>query len=606
MELRTYLEILRRRRWLLVSATMVVALLAGVTSALRTPMYRADAQVLLRPNDPSEQLDATNANTPVANADRYLSAQLDIIKSEAVARAAATEVPGATVELLAQVSAGQSGATDIVRISATDPDPARATKVANAFAKAYIENRRVYAVAGLERATAEIDAKLRELQNRIGELDGQIEADHTAQERASAKKKPAAAPPPVAATPPVPGAPQVTAPVTVEDKFTPTDDQALSAARYAAAVQYETLYARQQELLVEKSLKRGEAELISEAKTPGSPASPRPKRDALMGGILGLLLGLGITFLREQLDERLRTREEAETATGLPVLAELPFDDESSREPDAVASMLRPSGALAEATRGLRTSLTFLGVDEPVRRVVVTSSVPGEGKSLVAANLAIAYAQAGMRTILVSADLRRSRTNTMFSVPPDAMGLSEVIAGLAEFLTRTSSNGRSRPGSALDEVLTGVLRPTSVFGLFLLPAGKVPPNPAELLGSQKAAEVFDALLTRADVIVIDTPPVLAVTDAAVLAPRADGVVVVASAGETHRGALARSVATLTGTRARVLGVVFNKVDRAGSGYGYGYYGRYYRGYYGQGEQERRSWLPWKRAGRPSSEVEAAR
>jgi non-specific protein-tyrosine kinase len=603
MELRTYLEILHRRRRLLVAATMIVALVAGITSALRTPMYRADALVLLRPNDPSEQLDGTQTNTPVANADRYLSAQLNIIKSESVARAAAKEVSGASVALLAQVSAGQSGATDIVRISATDSDPARATKVANAFAKAYIENRRQIAVEGLERAAKELDAKLRELQARIGELDARIAAEDP-QDKALATPVLAAPPKPRSSTAPAPSVTQPTEGPTA-DLGPLTSDEALKAARYAAAVQYETLYARQQELLVDKSLKRGEAELISEAKTPGSPASPRPKRDAAMGGILGLLLGLGIAFLREQLDERLRTREQAETATGLPVLAELPFDEESAREPETVASQLRPSGALAEAIRGLRTSLTFLGVDEPLRRVVVTSSVPNEGKSLVAANLAIAYAQAGLRTILVAADLRRSRAHTMFSVPADAMGLSEVIAGLAEFLTRTSSNGHSRSGTGLDEVLTGVLRPTSVFGLFLLPAGKVPPNPAELLGSQRAGEVFDALLTRADVIVIDTPPVLAVTDAAVLAPRADGVVVVASAGETHKGALARSAATLTATRARVLGLVFNKVDRAGSGYGYGYYGRYYRGYYGQAEHQSRSWFPWNRAGRSTSEVEAA-
>jgi capsular exopolysaccharide synthesis family protein len=146
-----------------------------------------------------------------------------------------------------------------------------------------------------------------------------------------------------------------------------------------------------------------------------------------------------------------------------------------------------------------------------------------------------------------------------------------------------------------------------VDGLTLLPAGKVPPNPAELLGSHRAGEVLDALSALADVVVIDTPPVLAVTDAAVLASRADGVVVVATAGQTHKGALARSVSTLTATHARVLGIVFNKVeDKGGSGYGYGrYYGRYYRSYYGQTE-EKQSRLPWKRSASSESKVEAAR
>jgi succinoglycan biosynthesis transport protein ExoP len=598
MELRAYLEVLRRRRWLVVSVTVLVALVAGVTSLMRTSVYRADARVLLRPNDPTEQLQSEGRD--VADADRYLSAQLDIIMSEAVAREAAKEVPGSSVDLLlAQVSASQSGTTDIVRISATDRDPVMATKVANAFAKAYFENRRQFAVEGLERAGKELNTKLAELQSRIGELDGRIARQDPAAAAAIAsapRKRRAAAD--VSGTAPPADIPAGDG--ALEDIGPMASIEALKAARYAATVQYETLYARQQELLIEKSLKRGEAELISGAKLPRAPISPRPKRAAAMGGLLGLLLGLGIAFLREQLDERLRTREEAETATGLLVLAELPFDEDSAREPDGVASHLRPSGALAEATRGLRTSLSFLGVDEPLRRVVVTSGGSGEGKSLVAANLATVYAQAGMRTILVSADLRRPRLDTMFSVPAGAAGLTDVIAGLSE--GRPSTNGtQTLFHTGLEVALTSALLPTSVDGLFLLPAGKLPPNPAELLGSQRAGEVCDALSALADVVVIDTPPVLAVTDAAVLAPRADAVVLVASAGQTHKGGLARSAGTLAATRTRVLGLVFNKVDNnSGSGYGYG---RYYRAYYGPIEPRRRPRLPWKRAGKPAAEAE---
>jgi tyrosine-protein kinase len=605
MELRNYLEVLRRRRWLMLSTTIIVAMAAGITSVLRTPMYRADARVLLRPNDPTEQLESDGRN--VVDADRYLSAQLDIIKSEAVAREAAKAVPGSSLSaLLDQVSASQSGTTDIVRVSAIGPNPARATKVANAFARAYFENRRQFAVEGLDRAAKELNTKLAELQARIGELDRRIASEGGKDQRPATpvvpvltKRRPVAsdahtsAPP--TTTTQVPGG--------VTDDLGPlTSEEALKAARAATTVQYETLYARQQELLIDKSLKRGEAELIAEAKIPRSPASPRPQRDAALGGLMGLLLALGITFLKEQLDERLRTREEAEVATGLPVLAELPFDEESAREPDTVASRLRPSGALAEATRGLRTSLSFLGIDEPLRRVVVTSGGSGEGKSLVAANLATVYAQAGMRTILVSADLRRPRADAMFLVPRGTIGLSDVIAGLYE--GHPSSNGHSPSGTGVAEAISRVLLPTSVDGLFLMPAGKLPPNPAELLGSQRAGEVFDALSAHADVIVVDTPPVLAVTDAAILAPRADGVVVVASAGQTHKGGLARSVETLAATRARILGLVLNKVDdKSGSGYRYSY-GHYYRAH-GTGPQ-RRFRLPWKRSAPSAYECETNR
>jgi succinoglycan biosynthesis transport protein ExoP len=601
MELRTYLDILRRRRWLVLSVTIVVAVVAGVTSLLRTPIYRADARVLLRPNDPNEQLQSDGHD--VADADRYLSAQLDIIKSEAVAGEAAKELPGSSVELLlAQVSASQAGATDIVRISARDRDRARATRVANAFAKAYLTNRREFAVEGLERAAKELNAKLVELQARIGELEERIARRETAGPPSSppaaqvTNQRPSAAPAVASATPETVGG-------VLEDIGPSASTEALRAARTATTVQYETLYARQQELLIEKTLKRGEAELIAEAKVPRSPISPQPKRDAAAGFGVGLVLGLGFALLKELLDERLRSRDEAEVATGLPVLAELPFDEECAREPNVVASAARPNGALAEAARGLRTSLMFLGVDEPLRRLMVTSANSGEGKSLVAANLATVYAQAGRRTVLVSADLRRPRVDEMYSVPPSTVGLSDVIAGLSE--GRLSSNGQASAGSNLEYALVEALLRTSVEGLFLLPAGKLPPNPAELLGSQRAAEVLDALSGLVDVLVIDTPPILAVTDAAVLASRADGVLLVASQGQTHKGGLARAAATLAATRNCSVGLVFNKVDEKRSTYGYGRYdgrGRYYVAT----TQERRERIPWRRALRRLSEIEAAR
>jgi tyrosine-protein kinase len=592
MELRAYLDILRRRRLLIVAAALIVAVVAGITSSVRTSMYTASAQVLLRPGDPSEQIAQTNqVNRQAADADRYLAAQLDIVESETVASAAAEEVKGSTTkELLEHVEASQAGMTDIVSISATDPDPARAAKVANAFATAYIENRRVNAVAGLEKASDEIAAKLTELEHRIAELDSKIEADQTAQTKVAAKTpvKPAV---PASVTTPAGAAAQVQAPAAAETEFTPTEDQALSAARYAAAVQYQSLYSRQQELLVNKTLKKGEAELIAQAEVPTSPSSPKPKRDAALGGMVGLLLGLGIAFLREQLDDRIRGREDAEAATNLTVLAELPADEEAAKRPTEVAAHERPSGLLAEAARGLRTSLTFLGVDEPLRKIVVTSSGPGEGKSFVAANLAAVYAQAGMKTILVSADLRKPRLDTLFPNLPPGPGLSEVIAGMTPQAPSTNGHG---PAGSGNSAVVEALRPTHIEGLSILPAGTTPPNPAELLGSKRAADLLEVLTGLADMVIVDTPPVLPVTDAAVLAPHVDGVVLVTAAGETHRGALTRAATTLGATRTRLLGIILNKTDLDNSG---SYYGHYYGKYYGAytTTPNKTSRLPWKRS-----------
>jgi tyrosine-protein kinase len=603
MELRAYLDILRRRRLLIVAATLIVAVVAGITSSLRTPMYTASAQVLLRPGDPSEQITQTNqVNRQSADADRYLAAQLDIVESQSVAAVAAKDVKGSTTrELLDQVHASQSGTTDIVSISAADPDPARAAKVANAFAGAYIESRRMSAVAGLEKASDEIASKLTELENRIAELDGKIQDDQTAQTKKAATKTQVKPSVPAAVASPDGAAAPVQVPVPAPVEFTPTEDQALSAARYAAAVQYQSLYSSQQELLVNKTLKKGEAELIAQAEAPTSPSSPKPKRDGALGGVVGLLLGLGIAFLREQLDDRIRGREDAEAATNLTVVAELPADEEAAKRPTEIAAHERPSGLLAEATRGLRTSLTFLGVDKPLRKIVVTSSGPGEGKSFVAANLAAVYAQAGMKTILVSADLRKPRLDSFFPGIAPGPGLSEVIAGMTS--EASSANGHDpQTSGAGGGALSEVLQPTHIDGLSIVLAGKLPPNPAELLGSKRAGELLDQLSSIADIVIVDTPPVLAVTDAAVLAPNVDGVVIVTAAGDTHRGALTRAATTLAASHARILGIILNKTDTdSGSSYYGNYYGKYYGAY--TTTPTKTSRLPWKHTPTPTHQTQ---
>src|SRR5437879_17790 len=167
------------------------------------------------------------------------------------------------------------------------------------------------------------------------------------------------------------------------------------------------------------------------------------------------MLGAGIALLREQLNDKVRSRDEVEAVTGLPVLAELPFDPDQVQEHDWVSAADVPLGALAEATRSLRTSLHFLAVDEPLRRIVVTSAGPGDGKSFVAANLAVVYAQAGVRTILVSGDIRKPRLATMFGVPRGARGLTDVLAELAALDQSTTQGPAVGRGTGVFDRSTG-------------------------------------------------------------------------------------------------------------------------------------------------------
>ena len=567
MELRQYLDIVKRQKWLIIEAVAVVAVVAAVLSNMKTPLYASSARVLLKPNDAAEQLNPSFGAGTYTDPDRYVSGQIDIAQSAAVAQEAAKTIPGSDPnELLGEVSVSQSGATDILSITGTGPDPARARDVANAFAKAYIENRRQYAVASLKTASDELQTKLTDLQNQISTYDAQIGDGGLAPGATSTITAPSGG-----LSSPTPPIANPTPPSGVDNGAQPTNNETLKAARYAAATQYATLFDRQQEIQVDMSLKRGEAELIAEAGTAGAPFSPKPKRDGVLGGFVGLLLGLGIAFVREQLDDRIRSSEDAERANGLPVLAELPVDAAAAKHPDDLVVLTTPHGLLAESTRSLRTSLAFLAIEGPLRRIVVTSPGPGDGKSMLAANLGVVYAQAGCRTIVVSSDLRRPRIDAMFGITPGGDGLTTM---LTQSVATEHHNGNGNGGVSVDPAPPLIsLRSTLVDGLSFLSTGPLPPNPAELLGSRRMDAILDALNQIADVVILDSPPLLAVTDAAVLAAKSDAVLIVNARGATKRGAARKARQLLEASGVRVTGLVLNKVNRSSSSY-HGYEGYY--------------------------------
>lgn len=552
-DLRQYLEVTRRQWHVIVAAVVLLGVGAGVVSALRTPEYRATARILLRTSDGADEV--LRDQRPVGDPERFQAVQADVIRSEAVARAAAESLgKGVTAgEVRGAITVGTSSATDAMSISATDLDPVRARDIANAVTTAYIENRRQNAVAGLQRVADELEGRLQESLARIAEYDSQLAAQGEE------------------AAPTDPGAPP------------PASDEGIRAARYAAAVQYQELYRQQQQVLVDLNLTRGPAELLEEAGTPTAPVNKSTARDAVLGAVVGLLLGVGIALLREQLDDRLRGRDDIDALTQLPILAELPVDRDSEARP-TVATATKPGGAMAEAVRSLRTSVALTGIDEPVKRLLITSPSPGDGKSLVAANLAVAYAQAGFITVLVSADLRRPRVEQMFELAPvKHQGITWLMEDLPASSPRAANepaaNGRSKRATLVAqrrEALVGrALVATGVPNLLVLPAGPSPPNPAEVLASRRMGEILDELAVSCEILVLDSPPVLAVTDAVVLASRVDAVALVASLDQTERRPLQRATEILTAPGIRLIGCVLNRSKSRGryysGGYAYSYY-----------------------------------
>ena len=280
------------------------------------------------------------------------------------------------------------------------------------------------------------------------------------------------------------------------------------------------------------------------------PVSPRPLRNLALAGLLGLLVGIAGAVLREMLDVTIKTAETLRTVSGAPVLAVVPFDADAKNFPLVMSDA--PYSARAEAFRHLRTNLQFVDVDQPVKAIVVTSSLPDEGKSTTAVNLAIAFAEMGHRVVLIEADLRRPRVADYLGVE-GAIGLSNVLAGQV----------------SVDDVL----QPWGQYNLQVLPSGFVPPNPSELLGSRNMAALLVHLRTEFDVILIDTPPLLPVTDAAVVATHADGAVLVTRSGKIAQARVRSALASLRAVDARVLGCVLNRQRIKGEEYSYNTYYR---------------------------------
>ncbi len=287
--------------------------------------------------------------------------------------------------------------------------------------------------------------------------------------------------------------------------------------------------------------------------TEAKQVAPRPVTNLVLAAIVGLMMGLGFALLQEYLDDRINSPDDARLLTGVPTLGYVPLiADEGQRMLSSTQG-----GNLLESYRTLRSSVQFATVDLAATSVLVTSTVPGEGKSLTASNLAIAMALDGKNVILVDADLRRPTLHRKFGIE-HAPGLTNVLIG----------------HTPLDQAL----QPGNVPGLRILASGPIPPNPAELLNSRAMHELNEQMKALADVVIYDSPPCLATADAQVMAAQADGVLYVMQLGETRKSAVRHAIELLDQAHARLLGVVFNKLDTESKRYGYGSYGYYYNYY----------------------------
>jgi succinoglycan biosynthesis transport protein ExoP len=335
--------------------------------------------------------------------------------------------------------------------------------------------------------------------------------------------------------------------------------QARSATKVTAVVnQQAVLEVQLSQLELNSASQTSPVTVVTPAEAPLSPSSPRPTQEAILGLVAGLILGLAAAFLLETLDDAVSTKETAEQLTNAPVLAAVPMVTSwRKRDRPLVVSLARPSSPATEAFRSLRTSLQFARAEHELRTILVTSPVATEGKTSTLANLAAVFAQAGQNVLMVSCDLRKPRLGQFFGID-EAAGLTTAILG--------------------EDSVENLIRPTpGTDNLWLLPSGPTPPNPAELLNGARSQQIFAQLRDRFDLVLIDSPPVLPVTDAVVLSKDADATLVVVAAFRTKSGDLLRATEKLAQVNARVVGVVLNEATRQSAGYyqGYGSGARYY-------------------------------
>lgn len=327
--------------------------------------------------------------------------------------------------------------------------------------------------------------------------------------------------------------------------------------------------------------------IVDPAIEPGAPVSPKKKMNVMLGALLGLGLGVGLAFMIEYFDNTVKTPEDIQrlgfnTIVTIPKISMDKMDKKLERKLERIGPIegkkiesrlithLDPKSPVSESYRTLRTNLQFSKVDQKLKSILVTSSGPKEGKSTTAANLAIAMAQAGNKVILIDADLRRPVVHSIFGMDKEE--------GLTNYFMGTLSYKK-------------LARKTIIENLSIITSGVLPPNPSELLASKKMQELLHQLQEDYDVIVLDSPPIIAVTDAAIISTKVDGTILVVSSGQTNRDAIQRASALLENVNSRILGILLNGVDLQGmyGSYYYNYYYHYYYNYYSKpGKKRKRS------------------
>ncbi|MBW3615588.1 MAG: polysaccharide biosynthesis tyrosine autokinase, partial [Actinobacteria bacterium] len=509
-----YLHFLWRRKLSIVLCVVVAAGAAYGVASGQEPRYESSTELLFGASG-TGTVDSRVVSIPT---------EARVVTSPAVLEAAAEKIDGSdapdVASLEAAVEAEQAGDIAVLRITARHQSPTTAAEIAEAVSETYLDKRDQRAAEAMAVDSAAISDRLAELSTEIERLARQVAA-HEAAGRA--------------------------------------DEAAVASQQMSVLSGEQTVQrARLYELGLTAARADRDASVLVPASVPDEPVAPRPLRAAVIGGLVGLLAGLGLAMAREHVGSAVRQVSEIEAALAVPVLATVPMVSRSQRKRAPVAVLDGATSHAAEAYRILRANLAAAGVGDELGVLVVTSAVGAEGKSTTAANLAAAFAETGVDTLLVDGDLRRPQLHRLFNRPNDP--------GLTSLLTEEPKPPEM--SLLMEDVRVG-------RHLWVLPAGPSAERPAQMVASPQLAPIV-AAFRATHLVVIDGPPVLPVADVGALTAVADAVLVVVRPELVRRTMLLQLGARMVQLGAPVLGAVVNAPDRSsfetGSGYGYYYYG----------------------------------
>ena len=524
IDLKVYIRVLWHWAWLIVLCVILAAGSAYVASNLTIPVYQATSTLLI-----DQANNATSNYQDLITSERIARTYAELMERRKLVANVAAKIgldPDVLAEALVGISVTPTRDTQLVQVRVEGISPQLTAVVANQLPLVFIEEINGVQTERFAESKVSLEAQLSDLRGQIElaniEIDG-LSGSRTAEE---------------------------------EIRLSQLRDE---MAQYQAS--YTNLLGRYEELRLTELQSTDSISVVEEAEEPTDPIRPRTLVNTLLAAIVGGMLALGIIFLIEYLDDRIKSPQDLGTVLDAPILGTIAQmhnkgwrKSELARE-DALIVASQPRHPIAESYRRLRTNLRFSSVNEPTRVLLMTSATPSEGKTTTAANLAATVAQAGHRVVLIDADLRKPQQHKLFQLPKGP-GLTDALLSSGE--------------------PTFFLRDSDVPNLQLLTCGSIPPNPAELLGSQPMHRLIEQLKEMVDFVIIDAPPLLAVTDAQVLAGHAQGVLLVVNTSSTSRALVANAAAALLQVEARLLGVVLNRMTRSPrSYYYYDAYGDYY-------------------------------